>query len=299
MSKNIIVKISEGIGNQLFMYSNAYSLAKKNNCNLLIDDTTGYFKDHNKVRSFLLDKFEVNLNIAPKNFKIYDFSSYIKFNLLKKVEDFSKDNAFINESLHINKMTKFNIISLPLNKNNFFIQGNFESEKYFVDYKENLLNELRVKSNFVESDNQYRNLLKSSNSVSICIRQNRYSERKNKDFKKSIKFTKETLNYVYKAISIIKSKIPNPQFFVWSDYINNLAEFFDKKEFTFIDNKKNKSLNDFNLFRYSKHFIVGPTTFHWWGAWLNAYSNKLCLRPKNINPSNNSDFWPESWIEID
>ena len=29
MSKNIIVKISEGIGNQLFMYSNAYALSKK------------------------------------------------------------------------------------------------------------------------------------------------------------------------------------------------------------------------------------------------------------------------------
>lgn len=299
MSKNIIVKISEGIGNQLFMYSNAYALSKKNNYNLLIDNTSGYFKDHNKVRSFLLDKFEVNLNIAPKNYKIYDFPSYIKFNFLKKIQRFSKDNVFINESLDINKMTYFNIISLPLNKNNFFIGGNFESEKYFVDYKENLLNVLHVKKNFVDSDNQYINLLKSSNSVSICIRQNRYSERKKQDFRKSIKFTKETLSYVYKAISIIKSKIPNPQFFVWSDYTNNLGDFFDKKEFTFIDNKKNKSLNDFNLFRYSKHFIVGPTTFHWWGAWLNAYSNKLCLRPKNINPSNNSDFWPESWIKID
>ena len=94
-------------------------------------------------------------------------------------------------------MTYFNIISLPLNKNNFFIGGNFESEKYFVDYKENLLNELRVKKNFVEGDNQYINLLKSSNSVSICIRQNRYSERKNQDFRKSIKFTKDTLSYVY------------------------------------------------------------------------------------------------------
>ena len=299
MIKNIIVKISEGIGNQLFMYSNAYALSKKNNYNLLIDDTSGYFKDNNKVRSFLLDKFETNLIIAPKNYKVYDFTSYIKFNFLNKIQNFSKDNAFINESLHFNKMTNFNIISLPTDKNNFFIQGNFESEKYFVDYKKNLLNELCIKKNFVETNSEYINLLKSSNSVSICLRQNRYSERKIKDFKKSIKFTKETLIYVYKAISIIKSKIPNPQFFVWSDYTSNLGEFFDQKKFTFIDNKKNKSLNDFDLFKYSKHFIVGPTTFHWWGAWLNTYPNKLCLRPKNINPSNNSDFWPESWIKVD
>ena len=156
MIKNIIVKISEGIGNQLFMYSNAYALSKKNNYNLLIDDTSGYFKDNNKVRSFLLDKFETNLIIAPKNYKVYDFTSYIKFNFLNKIQNFSKDNAFINESLHFNKMTNFNIISLPTDKNNFFIQGNFESEKYFVDYKKNLLNELCIKKNFVETNTKKR-----------------------------------------------------------------------------------------------------------------------------------------------
>ena len=28
------------------------------------------------------------------------------------------------------------------------------------------------------------------------------------------------------------------------------------------------------------------------------FENKICIRPKNINPSNNLDFWPESWISI-
>ena len=50
---------------------------------------------------------------------------------------------------------------------------------------------------------------------------------------------------------------------------------------------------------YSKHFIVGPTSFHWWGAWLNQNPDKICLRlPEDLNPSNNKDFWPESWITI-
>ena len=64
---------------------------------------------------------------------------------------------------------------------------------------------------------------------------------------------------------------------------------------------KNENLiEDFNLFSFCKHFIVGPSTFHWWGAWLNKNSKKICLRPKNelLNPSNNLDFWPERWIPI-
>ena len=87
-------------------------------------------------------------------------------------------------------------------------------------------------------------------------------------------------------------------FFIWSNDFENLRNHFNEKDFIFIENKKNKSLNDFNLFMYTKHFIVGPTPFHWWGAWLNQNKNKICLRPNDINPSKNIDFWPEDWIPI-
>ena len=57
---------------------------------------------------------------------------------------------------------------------------------------------------------------------------------------------------------------------------------------------------DFYLFKFAKHFIVGPSSFHWWGAWLNTNENKICVRPANsLNPSNNTDFWPDSWTKID
>ena len=47
-----------------------------------------------------------------------------------------------------------------------------------------------------------------------------------------------------------------------------------------------------------KNYAVAPTSFNWWSAWLNNNPNKICLRPKNINPSTNIDFWPDSWIKI-
>ncbi len=42
--RKITVQISEGLGNQLFMYSFAYALSKQINYNLFIDSTSGYFK---------------------------------------------------------------------------------------------------------------------------------------------------------------------------------------------------------------------------------------------------------------
>ena len=44
MNNKIIVRVAEGLGNQMFMYANAYSLAVKNQCALLIDDESGFYK---------------------------------------------------------------------------------------------------------------------------------------------------------------------------------------------------------------------------------------------------------------
>ena len=55
--KKLIVRIAEGLGNQLFMYSNGLALAKENNYDLYVDNTSGYFKKKNQFRAFELDKF--------------------------------------------------------------------------------------------------------------------------------------------------------------------------------------------------------------------------------------------------
>ena len=47
MKKKLIVKIAAGVGNQMFMYAHSYALAKKLNCELLIDNTSGFFQKKN------------------------------------------------------------------------------------------------------------------------------------------------------------------------------------------------------------------------------------------------------------
>ena len=42
--KKSIVRISEGLGNQLFMYAHAYSFSKKLGYNLMIDPISAYRK---------------------------------------------------------------------------------------------------------------------------------------------------------------------------------------------------------------------------------------------------------------
>ena len=299
MDRIIIAKISEGLGNQLFMYANAYAISRKFDLNLCLDPYSGYYK--NNIRSFMLNNFNISSKIAPSE---WIFSNNYR-NLIKKIkikcDFFKKKKSFLFESKDKNKLTKFSSIKLDNFNDQIYIDGNFESEKYFSDYRNDLLNEFSFKKDM--SNNKYLDIIRKNNVVSISIRQNRYSERRNNKFdqnsiSKSQDFVAKTVDYIYQAIKLISSKVNNPKFLLWSNDFADLEKYFPKNEFLHVINAENKILNDFYFLTQCKYFIVGPSTFSWWGAWLSNKEDKICVRPKNINPSNNIDFWPESWISI-
>ena len=63
-------------------------------------------------------------------------------------------------------------------KNTLYIEGHFETEKYFKDFEDNIKNEFTLRSvNSVKNTQIYKDI-NNTNSVSICVRQNRFSERK-------------------------------------------------------------------------------------------------------------------------
>ena len=296
--KQLIVRIAEGMGNQMFMYAHAFSLAKKNNANLIIDNTSGYFKKKNQFRKYELNKFKITSNLCDN----YDcFNTFLldqKRKIFKNLDFFRKEKLFYIEKRSKQKKTFYSGLRDIKFKNKVFVEGYFQSEKYFIEHISDLRKEFTIKSQYLNNKNKYIDLLQKSNSISIAVRQNRYSEGKFPSDPKSKVFTEETINYIQRSVKYFKSKIANPKFFIWADDFNGLENYFNKNDFVFIHHDDNKTINDFNLFQYSKHFIVGPTPFHWWGAWLNNNSKKICVRPENINPSNNVDFWPNKWIPI-
>ncbi len=299
MSKKIIAKISEGLGNQLFMYANAYAISKKFNLQLNLDPFSGYYK--NNLRSYMLDNFNISAKNAHSD---WIFSNNYK-NLIKKIkiklDSFRNKKSFLFEAKNEDKSTQFSPINLENIDDIFYIDGNFESEKYFLEYRNDLLNEFSLKTAIKE--NIYLETINNHNTVSICVRQNRFSERSNNMYDKnaidkSKQFLNDTIDYIFRSIEFIKTKIDNPKFLLWSNDFTDLDKYFPVNEFQYVINPKNKILNDFFLLTQCKYFIVGPSTFCWWGAWLSSKKNKICIRPKNINPSNNIDFWPKDWISI-
>ena len=302
MKKKVITKISEGLGNQLFMYANSYSLSKKNNLDFLIDPFSGYYQKKH-MYNFFLDRLNITSQKASKN---YVFDTFLK-NFLKKIllfiDKFKSKKKFIFEKRDKNKISYYSPINIENTSNYFFLDGNFESEKYFSECREDLLNEFSIKNEKQFLNNKYLNIIKNKNVISICVRQNRFSERiknfnSDKNIHKSKQFVEITIEYINKAKIYFKDIIKDPFYLVWSNDFINLDKYFDSKNHMFVKNDEDKIITDFYLLTQCKYFIVGPSTFSWWGAWLSAHKDKVCVRPKNINPSNNTDFWPENWVKI-
>ena len=175
--ENLILRLSNELGNQLFMYAAGYSFAKKLNRNFYIDNETA-FRLKKNISSYALDEFNIKGLIAPKSLKFLHINGYLKRKFLLKIDKIKKKKKFYVEHKNKEKITFFDDKFLE-NKfsENLFLEGHFESEKYFEKYKNEIIDQYDFQLKDFYSQNKFYNQILNSNSVAICIRQNRFSEK--------------------------------------------------------------------------------------------------------------------------
>ena len=313
INKKIIIRISNELGNQMFMYASALGISKKLDNILLIDNETAYLSKKN-ISKYGLNNFKITSEIATNNYKFLGTTGYIKRKVLKKIDSFFPSKKFFIEPKDELKITKYNNYIFTKNfSNTIYLEGYFETEKYFIDIKDVIINEFSFKDINEYKNSPFYTLLNKENSVAICIRQNRFSEGRGKKSNainsvKSTNFSKEQIAYINKSIEFFKNKINNPTFYLWSNDFSGLDNSLFIEKINRVIHPGNIFLKidkrglDLFLLSQCKYFVVTPSSFNWWGAWLSKKTNKIVTRPSNSFFSefkvSNKDFWPSDWIMI-
>ena len=132
MKNKLIIRLSNEMGNQMFMYASAYSISKELNRSLYIDDETAFLSKKN-VSKFGFNSFSITSPIAPNTLKFKNLSGYIKRKLLIKIDSFKSKKKFYIEKENKDKITKYSNDYKDLRfDNNLFLEGRFSRYSYLI-----------------------------------------------------------------------------------------------------------------------------------------------------------------------
>jgi len=296
----LIIRITGGIGNQLFQYAFVRSLSIKLNQKFKLD--LSWYRDYHKFektddpnaatrREYLLNKFNIKENLLNR---VYLSISY-RLNNSSILNKIKKYPLFTYFSYNTITESDFNLNNIK-NSNNVYFSGFWQKNNLFEEYRNILIEEFTLKNNVSEKNAILLNKIKSSNSVAIHIRRGDLLSRPDAVAIQP----SSSKQYYYNAINKIKEKIEKSEIFVFSDDINWVKNNykFDIPT-TYIDNN-GPDYEHFKLMCKCKHQIIANSTFSWWAAWLNNYQEKIIISPKwwYRDPIHNESIIriPENWI---
>ncbi|WP_025749559.1 alpha-1,2-fucosyltransferase [Priestia megaterium] len=282
----IIVRVIGGLGNQMFQYALYKSLENEGKEVKL--DLTG-FGDYDLHNGYELNKiFNINENVATKD----EINKLIKLPDNKVLSMIKR--KFFSSTINYYSQDQFKYLSEIFQLDNVYLDGYWQSEKYFQGIKEVIRKEFKFKGEPNPKNIEMVKLMRGSNSVSIHFRRGDYIS--NPDAYK-VHGGITTIHYYENAVKEIKSKVKEPKFFIFSDDIKWVKENFKLEDAFFIDwNTGSESYRDIELMSNCKHNIIANSTFSWWGAWLNKNKNKIVIAPNQwFNTIDTEDVIPDTW----
>lgn len=275
----IVVKLMGGLGNQMFQYAFGKRLSIESNVELRLD------------KSFL-SRRDLGENFTYRNYDLDIFNIDEKF-------DIPQLNGFLVKEPHFHYSENLcsQLLNICKTGKDVFLEGYWQSEKYFKNIDLIIRNCFQLKQELIEDKNlKILDEIKNHNSVMINVRRSDYL---NTNFHGVM-----SIDYFNEAKKIVKSKLKNVKFFVFSDDIPWCLENLKSEDSVIVDHSHAgyKFSNYLKLMSECKHFIIPNSSFAWWSVYLSNNQEKIVISPKNwfshSSGLNYSDLYCEGWVKL-
>ena len=293
----ILVELIGGMGNQMFQYAAAKSLALHHNEELRLVVNSGTAKNIPagiQQRQFDLHHFQLPDPVAS-NDEIRNFSSLsVIEKIIEKIIEKTKPN-------HKRKIYREPFFHYDANffeaRSNVFLKGLWQSEKYFDKYKNDIRRIFKFNDQIIKSFKDVVEKMGQQDSIALHIRRGDYLAKVSLQVLGLM-----PIEYYKKAIELLSSKVSDPVFHIFSDDIGWAKGNLKIDNAVFVSGSITKHhIEDLYLISRCKHHIIANSSFSWWGAWLNNNPEKIVITPKkwfNKGPKDTQDLIPDEWIKI-
>jgi hypothetical protein len=180
-----------------------------------------------------------------------------------------------------------------------YFEGYWQSEKYFIEARSTLLEELEVKSPLTGGNLAIANEMERCESVSIHVRRGDYAA----DPRTLAVHGLCGPDYYKRADAHLQAARGSLVGFVFSDDISWCRQNLKlSMPLRFVDhNDAGRNFEDLRLMSRCKHHVIANSSFSWWGAWLNPREHKVVIAPSKwfATPDRDAkDIVPPGWIRV-
>jgi hypothetical protein len=268
----VIAFIKGGLGNQLFSYSTARRLAMVNNAELVIDDVTGFARDRQYRRQYMLDRFSIKARKATPAERLEPFERYRRGTM----KWFSRRKPFAERRYLEQEGPDFDERLLALEvKNTIYLEGNWQSEGYFKDVEQTIREDLRIIPPEDGPNERMAEEIRTCNAVALHVRWF--------DAPGSAGTYNLSADYFRLAVALMEREMKSPRYFLFSDdqEAARAKLVLPEGRVTVVSHNRGyeNAYADLWLMTLCQHFITSNSTFSWWGAWLGAREPKMVCTP--------------------
>ena len=277
----IRVQLNGRLGNQLFIYAFTRKCMEIYNQPALIYDRK---KEADSKWYSHLDGYKLNENVKFTS----DKSDIRQFNLKQKLlymYHFLRTRKMTQRERHEFQKKMFDVffkegfilyhdgyIDIPnKEKKDIYIEGYFQSAKFFDDIRDKLLQEIKPREEHTEEEKELIQKIDNTESVCLTIRLGDYIGNTTHQV-----CTKE---FYKQAMEQMHRLYPNCVFYAFSDEVNRLREIFDFDYEVIYDSGKSRDIQSLDVMAHCKHFIISNSSFSWWAQYLSTNPNKTVIAP--------------------
>jgi len=224
------------LGNQIFQYATMVAVARKKNIKYVLPNSCivatydAYFNDvtkKNELGKFeLFDAFKIKCPLIDDDI------------LRRNIQANFSESSFLYDS---------NVWNIPNNTN---LHGYYQSEKYFLEIREELLQQLSFKDEIQKAALKFLSAIDSDVKVSIHVR-------RGDNVAHPEVHPLSDLNYISICMNELKKEFSNIKFVILTDDLEWCREHFEGDEFIF---SENNHFTDMAIMSLCDHNIIANSS---------------------------------------